>query len=51
VDIDKLAQFLINLSELGLKEKDVISIDFNPIFINENEIHVADFRIIVKENA
>lgn len=51
VDIDKLAQFLVNLSELGLKEKDVISIDFNPIFINENEIHVADFRIIVKENA
>lgn len=51
VDIDKLAQFLVNLSELGLKEKDVASIDFNPIFINENEIHVADFRIIVKENA
>lgn len=51
VNLDKLVLFLVNLSKLALKEKNVESIDFNPVFINENEINVADFRIIVKENA
>ncbi|HOI60035.1 MAG TPA: acetate--CoA ligase family protein [Candidatus Pacearchaeota archaeon] len=51
VDIDKLVNLLIDLSNLILKEENIFSIDFNPIFINEKEINIADFRIIVKQNA
>lgn len=48
VDIDKLVNLLLNLSNLILKEESVFSIDFNPIFVNEKEINIADFRIITK---
>lgn len=48
IDIDKLADFLMNLSNLILKEENIYSIDLNPIFINEKGINIADFRIIVK---
>lgn len=51
VDMDKLVEFLVNLSHLAINEKNIESIDFNPLIINEKEINVADFRIIVKENA
>lgn len=51
VDLNKLADLLINLSKLAVEEKQVVSIDFNPVFINEKEINIADFRIISKQNA
>ncbi|MFA7141786.1 MAG: acetate--CoA ligase family protein [Candidatus Paceibacterota bacterium] len=51
VDTKKIIKLLLNLSSLMLKEENIVSIDFNPIFINEKEINIADFRIIIKENA
>lgn len=51
VNLNKLAELLLNLSKLALKEKEVVSIDFNPVFLNEKEINIADFRIIIKKNA
>ena len=48
VDIDKIVELLLSLSQLILKEEDISSVDFNPVFINEKEISIADFRIIIK---
>ncbi|MGI6297084.1 MAG: acetate--CoA ligase family protein [Minisyncoccales bacterium] len=50
VNLNKLQELLVNLSNFLLKEKNIHSVDFNPIFINEKEINIADFRIITKEN-
>lgn len=48
VDINKIVELLLSLSQLILKEEDISSVDFNPVFINEKEISIADFRIIIK---
>lgn len=48
VDINKIIGLLMNLSSLMLKEENILSVDFNPIFATEKEINVADFRIITK---
>jgi len=50
VNLNKLQELLVNLSNFLLKEKNIHSVDFNPIFIDEKEINIADFRIITKEN-
>ena len=50
VNLNKLQELLVNLSNFLLKEKNIHSVDFNPIFINEQDINIADFRIITKEN-
>ncbi len=50
VNLNKLQELLVNLSKFLLKEKNIHSVDFNPIFIDEKEINIADFRIITKEN-
>lgn len=47
VDLDKIAEIVVNLSNLSIKEGDIQSIDFNPVMINENRACIADFRIII----
>jgi acyl-CoA synthetase (NDP forming) len=47
VNIQKLVDILISLSNLSMKEEHIEAIDFNPIIINKDKALVADFRIIV----
>lgn len=46
---DKLIDLLVNISNLMVKEKNILAIDFNPVFINKDDVIIADFRII-KDN-
>jgi acyl-CoA synthetase (NDP forming) len=46
-DLDKIAEMLVNLSNLSMKEERIQSIDFNPVMINGNNICITDFRIII----
>lgn len=50
VNKSKLADILINLSNLSLKEKDIAEIDFNPIMANKKGLFAVDFRILMKNN-
>lgn len=45
-NVDKLIETLINVSDLFLNEKEIESIDFNPVIINSKDIYLADVRII-----
>jgi len=45
-NIKALTNILVNLSKLMLIEKDISAIDFNPVFINKENVSIADFRII-----
>jgi acyl-CoA synthetase (NDP forming) len=47
VNIDKLAVLLVNLSKLSIKEKKILSIDFNPVMGNNKNVLVADFRLTI----
>jgi acetyl-CoA synthetase (ADP-forming) len=48
VNLDKLADILVSLSNLSLNEKNIEEIDFNPAIANEKEVWVADARVILK---
>jgi len=48
VDLEKLIELLLNLSNLIIKEEDVHSLDFNPVFVSDTEINIADLLIIKK---
>jgi len=47
IDIKKLTDLLIKISNLAIKEKNILSLDFNPIMANDKEVLVADFRLII----
>jgi acyl-CoA synthetase (NDP forming) len=47
--INSLVNLLLNLSKLGDKEKNIIEMDLNPIFVNEKNAIVADIRILAGE--
>lgn len=47
VDLDKIAEIIVNVSSLSIKEENIQSIDFNPVMISESRACIADFRIIV----
>jgi acetyl-CoA synthetase (ADP-forming) len=47
VDLDKIVEIIVSISNLSMKEENIQSIDFNPVMINENRACIADFRIIV----
>ncbi|MFA5755380.1 MAG: acetate--CoA ligase family protein [Candidatus Paceibacterota bacterium] len=47
VNIKQLAQILVNLSTLSIKEEKIKSIDFNPIIINKKRALATDFRIVI----
>lgn len=46
-DLENIAEMLVNLSALSIKEKNIQSIDFNPVMVEGNKACIADFRIIV----
>lgn len=46
-DLDKVAEMLVNLSSLSMKENNIQSIDFNPVMVDGDKICIADFRIII----
>lgn len=46
-NIESLANMLVSISNLSLKEDHIKSIDFNPVIVNKSKALVADFRIIV----
>lgn len=47
VDLDKITEIIVNLSNFSTKEENIQSVDFNPVMINENRACIADFRIII----
>jgi acyl-CoA synthetase (NDP forming) len=47
VDLNQLCQLISNVSKLANNEKEIISIDFNPIMANKKSVLVADFRLVI----
>jgi succinyl-CoA synthetase beta subunit len=47
VNIKHIAQIIVNLSVLSIKEDKIKSIDFNPIIINKKKALATDFRIVI----
>lgn len=46
-DLENIAEMLVNLSTLSIKEKNIQSIDFNPVMVEGKKACITDFRIIV----
>ena len=46
IDIEKLADVLVNVANLAMENKEIKEIDFNPVFAAGNNIIVADAKII-----
>jgi len=46
VNISALADIIMKISRLSLKEKNIAEIDFNPVIVNEKAAVVVDARII-----
>lgn len=47
VNIDKLIDIIVNVSKMSINEKQIKSIDFNPIIIDKNDACITDTRIII----
>ncbi len=47
VDLEKIAEMMVNLSTLSIKEEKIQSIDFNPVMVTEKQALITDLRIIV----
>ena len=47
VDLIKIAEMIVNLSNLSMKEEKVQSIDFNPVMVTDKQAMITDFRIII----
>jgi len=47
VDINKIAEIIVELSNLSMKEEQIQSIDFNPVMISESRACIADVRLII----
>lgn len=47
VNIEKLADILVNVSSLATENKEIEEIDFNPVMATENNILVVDAKIIL----
>ena len=47
VDVNKLAELMVNLSSLSMNEEKISSIDFNPVMANKDGVYIADLRIII----
>jgi len=46
-NLDKLADILVSVSDLSLKETKIKEIDFNPIIVNKKRASVIDARILI----
>lgn len=49
VDKNLLVDIILKISELSLKEKNVLEIDFNPIISNDKNAIIVDARVIINE--
>ncbi|MCK9446413.1 acetate--CoA ligase family protein [bacterium] len=47
VDLTKIAEMIVNLSTLSMKEEKIQSIDFNPVMVTDKQAMITDFRIII----
>jgi len=47
VDIVKIAEMLVNISSLSMKEEKIQSIDFNPVMVTDKQAVITDLRIII----
>jgi len=47
VDLIKIAEMIVNLSILSMKEEKIQSIDFNPVMVTDKQAMITDFRIII----
>lgn len=47
VDLIRIAEMIVNLSNLSIKEEKIQSIDFNPVMVTDNQAMITDFRIII----
>ncbi|MFH0739487.1 MAG: acetate--CoA ligase family protein [bacterium] len=45
VDVGKLADILVNISELAVENQDIQEIDFNPVMASGSEIFIVDPKI------
>lgn len=48
VDLDKFIELLLNLSNLIMNEENIHSVDFNPVFVSNSGVNIADLLIIKK---
>lgn len=46
-NIQKLADVLVSLSKMSLKEENIEEIDLNPLMVDGDQIKLIDFRIII----
>lgn len=49
VNITKLAEIIISLSRLAIKEQKIVEADLNPIIVNEKGAWVADPRFLIHD--
>ena len=47
VDLDKIAEMMVNLSNLSIKEEKIQSMDFNPVMVTDKQAVITDLRIII----
>jgi acetyl-CoA synthetase (ADP-forming) len=47
VDLTKIAEIMVNISRLSLKENQIQSIDFNPVMATDKQVLITDLRIII----
>ena len=49
VNIGALVNIIVKTSDIVLKNKKIIELDFNPIVVNEKKATIVDARIIVEK--
>jgi len=47
VDINRIAEMLVNISNLSMKEEKIQSIDFNPVMVTDKQAIITDLRMII----
>ncbi len=47
INIDKIADLLVKISKLSIKEKNIKEIDFNPVIANKDKCLAVDFKFLV----
>ena len=45
-DINKIADIIVKISELSLKEESITEIDLNPVLVDGKELNIVDVRMI-----
>ncbi|MBI2129616.1 acetate--CoA ligase family protein [Candidatus Woesearchaeota archaeon] len=48
-NIDAIADIILKLSKLAIKEKNIMEIDFNPVIVNKKTAKIVDARMMIKK--